>query len=952
MGCGASTVAKQSNTSNEETQPYDMVSPSNAPRVHEGSGDIKWFDASAASQNQAEQQPVGFNLLTVPQPADNPTRARSSTCSARSNVSNGGNRVNKPKKKIQKMGTAPLEDLEADEMEHNPDLNEQDRELLLGMLQKHFLFADLELGEQRAVCETMQRLDCDAKQVIFSQGDEGDCCYFIENGTFSVIIDDIPLKKMQFPQTFGELAMLYKVKRTATVACSKSGIVWKMRGKNFRRCMTLLSKKHEKRVMQFLENDPHFGTLKDDVKKNLAGACSVQDYAAGDVVLREGEVGDWMMGVMEGKVLTTDQSGNSVIQKQGAILGIAGLMYSKRQISGARAIDKVTCLAIGKGCLERLLGPVEVFLRQSAIASLLENHSFFRSLTTDQQKTLIAVFNDNVFEAGECLVTKGADAQLIIVVEGEVQTSDQNVSSSQSFTEYQPSLAEANAKGMELLTPGTVYGGKQCIESIAMPLFLVAKTQVRVHHIGCDALTEALGAPLKDVIQANEIRNVLQDIFLFKTLSQEHIQRVLGSLHQNVYEAGDIIVKQGDPATEFFLIQEGDVNISINAQHLRTISKWDYFGERALLTSEKRTATCQASTPVICLVLDSKVFLTIVGVFKRDLEYRIRLQDLNVKMSDLVGKAIVGQGGFGVVKLVKHKDDESKFYALKCVIKTKVVEMKQQQSIQIEREINAQCYHPCIMQFIRTFQDEHYVYFLTEFLGGGDLFWAIREIGDVLTKEQAQFYLASIIMAVEYLHERGIMYRDLKPENVLMDLNGYTKLVDFGCCKKASRSHTMVGTPEYLAPEIILGKGYTCSVDWWSTGVVSYEFLCGPLPFGADTEDQLQLFKEILEKPIAFPEYLEDEGAKSFMAGFLERQGDMRMGASRLGAQEMKEHPWFANYSWDAVANKSIQPPWKPDMEALMRTWEMIEGTEAEHADTGWDAGKDPAPGMEWAVGF
>merc|ERR1719169_134078 len=133
----------------------------------------------------------------------------------------------------------------------------------------------------------------------------------------------------------------------------------------------------------------------------------------------------------------------------------------------------------------------------------------------------------------------------------------------------------------------------------------------------------------------------------------------------------------------------------------------------------------------------------------------------------------------------------------------------------IEREVNAQCYHPCIMQFIKTFQDSQNVYFLTEFLGGGDLFYAIREIGE-LSKRQVQFFAASITLALEHLHGHNVIYRDLKPENVMLASDGHCKLTDFGCCKRGLRSNTIVGTPEYLAPEAILGKGYSCAIDWWA----------------------------------------------------------------------------------------------------------------------------------------
>merc|ERR1719436_2297113 len=142
----------------------------------------------------------------------------------------------------------------------------------------------------------------------------------------------------------------------------------------------------------------------------------------------------------------------------------------------------------------------------------------------------------------------------------------------------------------------------------------------------------------------------------------------------------------------------------------------------------------------------------------------------------------------------------------------------------------------------------------------------------------AQFYAGSIVLALEYLHGRSIMYRDLKPEN---------ELVDFGCYKKALRTSTLVGTPEYLAPEVILGKGYTGAVDWWALGVMLHEFVVGPLPFGRDTDDQLELFREILEAPLQFPNYVSDETAIAVISGLLERGPELRVGANARGAKEI-----------------------------------------------------------------
>eukprot|EP00747_Dinoflagellata_sp_TGD_P125419 gnl/TRDRNA2_/TRDRNA2_174159_c1_seq1.p1 gnl/TRDRNA2_/TRDRNA2_174159_c1~~gnl/TRDRNA2_/TRDRNA2_174159_c1_seq1.p1 ORF type:complete len:502 (+),score=119.07 gnl/TRDRNA2_/TRDRNA2_174159_c1_seq1:1361-2866(+) len=499
------------------------------------------------------------------------------------------------------------------------------------------------------------------------------------------------------------------------------------------------------------------------------------------------------------------------------------------------------------------------------------------------------------------------------------------------------------------------HGGKGIIEDGSMQNHAIALSTVRLHRLGIGMVQSALKEPVAEVIRLNEIKKVLTDIFLFKTLEERHIDNVVRSLEKKKYAAGDVIVQQGDEATHFFLIQAG------------TLGKWDYFGERGLLMQDKRSATCQAEDTVVCLILEAKAFADIVGKFRKELEHRMQLQDLDVKMEDLRLKAVVGQGSFGTVKLVYHKDDTKKCYALKCVIKKQVVRQGQERSMQIEREINAQCYHPCIMQFIKTFQDAKSVYFLTEFLGGGDLFFAIREIGN-LTKEQSQYFSASIVLALEYLHARGIMYRDLKPENVLLNFEGHCKLVDFGCCKKALRTSTLVGTPEYFAPEVIIGKGYTCSIDWWSLGVMMHEFIVGPLPFGRNSEDQLELFREILEAPLSFPNFITDETGISIISGLLERVPELRLGASTRQAKEIKEHRYYQNYPWDAVAGRYMTPPWTPDTVKLQENWEDEEGKEVfdmdgpddEDVPGSFHTNSTPSSkpsfktekGMEWAINF
>mmetsp|Transcript_16481 Transcript_16481/g.38628 ORF Transcript_16481/g.38628 Transcript_16481/m.38628 type:complete len:911 (-) Transcript_16481:136-2868(-) len=830
----------------------------------------------------------------------------------------------------------------------NSDVSAENRRFLVKVLQRHFLFAGLEDDERNAVIDYMIQQKAAANEVIFTQGQKGDCCYIIQTGVFTVSIDKRNLKQLRSKHTFGELAMLYNVNRTASVTCNQEGILWKMDGNCFRLCMDKLSERHLQRALNFFESDPNFSTLKDDERKLLAGACSVQVFNRGEQILREGEVGDWMFVVIHGTVQTADRLGNLAVKQPGTVLGSAAMMYTKQQVTGAKAIDRVVCLALGKSSLERLIGPVEDVIRRSAIKALLLDDStselqFFKLLDNAQQNLIIDKFEQVTLARGEAVITKGARPQLILVISGEVGVLHEDVAP--GGTEE-----ENRAVARQVLTSGMAYGGSAMLHDTDMTENVVALTEAQLHRLGTPMVVDALGEPLGEVIRLSELKKVLSDIFLFKNLPDEQVDRTARSLVRKTYSAGDVIVQQGEEAINFYLIHSGTVQVSKDGQLVRNLGRWDYFGERGLLTREKRSATCRAEDACTCFSLEASVFADIVGSFRKELEHRMHLQDLDITMQDLRMKAVVGRGSFGIVKLVQHRNDASRTYALKCVSKSQVVRQGQQKSISIEREINAQCYHPCIMQFIKTFQDSKTVYFLTEFLGGGDLFYAIREIGN-LTKGQSQFYGGSIALALEYLHARSIMYRDLKPENVLLDFQGNAKLVDFGCCKNALRTNTLVGTPEYFAPETILGKGYTCAIDWWALGVMMHEFIVGPLPFGRETEDQLDLFREILEAPLQFPNYVTDETAISIISGLLERTPADRLGGSKRGAKEVKEHMYFAGFNWDGLVGRYMKPPWAPNLKKLQSHWEMHEGEKVFEED-GAESGHRPEPGMEWTAGF
>ena len=281
-----------------------------------------------------------------------------------------------------------------------------------------------------------------------------------------------------------------------------------------------------------------------------------------------------------------------------------------------------------------------------------------------------------------------------------------------------------------------------------------------------------------------------------------------------------------------------------------------------------------------------------------------------VKLEDFKFIRLIGIGSYGKI-YVASKKSSNKLYAIKILNKKNVRNKFELQNIKTERTVLTKLNHPFIQKLYYAFQTKGNLYFITQFMHGGELNYHIyKEPNNYFSEEKARFYASEIILAINFLHKNNCIYRDLKPENVLIDKTGHIKLIDFGLSKLCEgypcKTKTLCGTPEYLAPEVLFEKEYGIEVDWWSLGVILYEMLSGYLPFKITPSEKVT--KNIYKKRIKMFKHF-SKNAENLIKRLLEYNPK-----KRITFDGIIKHPFFKGTNWDKIERLETNPPFIPEI--------------------------------------
>uniref|UniRef100_A0A1A8BBP1 cGMP-dependent protein kinase n=2 Tax=Nothobranchius TaxID=28779 RepID=A0A1A8BBP1_NOTKA len=572
--------------------------------------------------------------------------------------------------------------------------------------------------------------------------------------------------------------------------------------------------------------------------------------------------------------------------------------------------------------------------------AILDN-DFMKNLELSQIQEIVDCMYPVDYGKDACIIKEGDVGSLVFVMEeGKV---------------------EVTKEEMKLCTmgPGKVFGELAILYNCTRTATVRTLTHVKLWAIDRQCFQTIMMRT--GLIKHAEYMDFLKSVPTFQGLSEETLSKLADVMEETHYEDGEYIVRQGARGDTFFIISKGKVNVtkgdlaSQELIHLRELGRGDWFGERALQGEDLRTANVVAADTVTCLIIDRDSFKHMIGGLDdvsskvyEDAEAKARYEAENaffssLKLNDFNIIDTLGVGGFGRVELVQLKSEEAKTFAMKILKKRYIVDTRQQEHIRSEKHIMTEAHSDFIVRLYRTFKDRKYLYMLMEACLGGELWTILRDRGS-FDDSTTRFYTGCVVEAFAYLHAKGIIYRDLKPENLILDSRGYAKLVDFGFAKKigyCKKTWTFCGTPEYVAPEIILNKGHDVSSDYWSLGILMYELLTGSPPFSGP--DPMKTYNIILRgiDMIEFPKKV-TKNAANLIKKLCRDNPSERLGNLKNGVKDIQKHKWFEGFNWEGLRKGTLTPPIIPEVSSQTDTSNFDnfpEDTEEPPPDdtSGWD---------------
>jgi len=754
--------------------------------------------------------------------------------------------------------------------------------------------------------------------------------------------------------------------------------------------------------MTFINKVVLFQKLPRDQHPIVAAAVETKKFSPGQVIIRQGDSGNEFFLIFEGSATvqvsppdggvpttvatlkTSDYFGeNALLRDEPRTATIIAesevstfsLTRSKFQAMGLHTkLQFSRRRAVGGGApicnIATQKGDTKNDCDRELISKALRNNANLTAVVTlddSRVNALVEVAWKETVQAGKELIVEGStDADYFYIIQDgcfEVFVSDRQTGGPTSAERV---TTRGESKFVSVLSKGDSFGELALLYFSPRAATVTSKVDSSVWVIDRNNFKKILMQASEDKIA--EYKNHLCRVDLLSPLLEEERSTIARALTEIHYIKNETIIRQGEQGNTFYILFDGELSVSKDGQELTRVSASiddgtaEAFGEKALLNAEARAATITVtSESASCLALDRETFNFLIGPLETlqstssnravrksgnmtaMMQAQAHVLRRKIGRLDLDKVGLLGCGGFGVVELVEHKDTKETF-ALKALSKGHVVNTSMQQSVMNEKNIMLMSDSEFVVKLYATYNTAQSLLFLLEVALGGELYATYNNKGFYGSEKHARYYLAGVIFAFEHLHDRFVIYRDLKPENVLLNSKGHPKLTDMGLAKfVVGKTFTTCGTPDYFAPEVISTCGHTSAVDWWTLGIFLFELMTGHPPF--ESPSPMQIYAKVMKGigKVSFPPRCSGPIA-DLVKSLLKRDPADRLPMKPGKVQNLRKHKWFATFSWEQMESQTMDAPYKPAVKSMSdlanfnaRKEDMPPQIHYQDDGTGWD---------------
>ncbi len=777
-----------------------------------------------------------------------------------------------------------------------------DEERIIKILQKQIIFQDVSPEILSVIASEMIIMTLPEGKIVYDLNDEGNFFYIIGKGKVVVNIQNNENNNLTAWHTFGEISLFTAKKREEVIITKESTELYIIDGESFRDIQKRNNEMILKERYNFLNNIFLFECLDKISKYNVAQKMEKKEFLPNKKIINQGESGDTLYIIKEGMV--SCRIGLKEIRRLSnhEYFGQNSILIDVKRSADIITLQKTICYELSKQDLKEALTDdyIDVILF-CFFKNSIDKNTNLKNIIIDSH--LHGVFNcfsiqtysknEKIYDPKNKKSLKTKNKKLVLVIEGSLFREKTLLADKGKF------LGEQLFNDINQTISEDVYANPDAI-TFEADIFDIAKI------MKIDLIKDK-EKPL-NILRAI---NKLKKIYLFRNLSDETLESIAQRMKKQKFKPNEYIIEENTEGEQFYLIIKGRVRITAKGNYIRDLDSGDCLGEKALLTEHVlRTASAMALEKVLCYVLSKSEFQVILNDdnTKEYLLKKLALQDTEIGLEDLHYIKFLGKGKFGTVSLVHNKKN---IYAIKAISRKSVEREKILAKYFVnERKIMLSIDHPFIVKMVKSMKNQHFCFLLIEFINGTNLDQYLSNREGRQNVYETQFYIGSILLMLDYLQKKFIVHRDIKPSNIMIDHNGYLKMIDFGTAKiLTDYTSTIIGTPHYIAPEILQGRGYSLSCDFWSLGICMYEIFYGKYPFGNYANEVIEIYKEVLKNDFSFPcENTKVANVNSFIRCLLNKKVNERT----CNVSKLKKKAFFEGFEFDKLNDFKLKAPHKP----------------------------------------